>query len=55
MVVGPDGSVTKAYMEEGRPEYKDFENCVAKSLKTLRFGAKAGRKEVDIKMTLILK
>jgi Ca-activated chloride channel family protein len=55
LVVGSDGVVTKAYMEEGRPEYKAFGSCMAKNLKTLRFGAKAGRREVDIKMTLILK
>lgn len=40
----------KAYMEKGRTEYSGFEECVVKSLKTLKFLAKTGRKQAGLGM-----
>jgi Ca-activated chloride channel family protein len=54
LVIGPEGDVLKAFMEKGRTEYNNFEECVVKSLKTLQFLAKVGRKEVGVKIVLIL-
>jgi hypothetical protein len=55
MLVGPDGRVTKGSMEKGQSRYKDFERCMVKRLKALQFPAKAGRKEVVVKITFILR
>jgi hypothetical protein len=41
-------------MEKGHSGYKNFERCMVKILKTLQFPAKAGRKEVLVKITFIL-
>ena len=54
LVVGPDGRVTKGYMEKGQSRYKNLERCMVKRLKALQFPAKAGRKDVVVKITFIL-
>ncbi|UCF57257.1 MAG: AgmX/PglI C-terminal domain-containing protein [Deltaproteobacteria bacterium] len=54
LVVGPDGRVAKAYMEKGQDTYKDFERCMVKKLKALQFPAKAGRKDVVVKITFVM-
>jgi Ca-activated chloride channel family protein len=54
LVIGPKGDVLKAYMEKGRTEYSDFEECVVNSLKGLQFLAKVGRKEAGVKIVFIL-
>ena len=55
LVVGPDGRVTKGYMEKSKSRYKAFEHCIVRRLKALQFPAKAGRKDVVIKITFILR
>ncbi len=55
LVIGPEGNVLKVYMEKGRTAYDDFEKCTIKSLKKLRFSGKMGRKEVDVRIVLILR
>ncbi|MBN1832022.1 MAG: VWA domain-containing protein [Deltaproteobacteria bacterium] len=55
LVIGSEGNVLKAYMEKGRTEYGDFEECVIKTLKTLRFLAKTGRNDVNVRIVLILR
>jgi Ca-activated chloride channel family protein len=55
LVIGPEGNVLKAYMEKGRTEYNDFEECVVKSLKRLQFLVKVGRKEVGVKIVFTLR
>jgi Ca-activated chloride channel family protein len=54
LVVGTDGQVTKASMEKAQSKYKDFERCMVKILKALQFPARAGRKDVVVKITFIL-
>jgi Ca-activated chloride channel family protein len=54
LVIGPDGRVTKADMEKCRGRYTDFERCMVKLLTHLQFPAKAGRKEVVVKITFAL-
>jgi Ca-activated chloride channel family protein len=55
LVIGPEGNVLKVYMEKGRTEYGDFEECVVKTLTKLKFLAKMGRKDVNVRIVLILK
>jgi Ca-activated chloride channel family protein len=54
LLVGPDGRVTKASMEKTQGRYKDFERCVVKRLKALRFPARAGGNEVLVTITFAL-
>jgi hypothetical protein len=42
-------------MEKGQSRYKDFERCMVKSLKALQFPANAGRKDVVVTTTFILR
>ncbi len=55
LVIGPKGDVLKSYMEKERTGYNRFEQCVFNTLKTLKFMANEGRKEVGVKIVLILK
>lgn len=55
LIVGPDGRVTKAYLEEAQNRHKDFEDCMVKRLKALEFKAKPGRKDVVVKISFILR
>jgi len=42
-------------MEKGQSKYKEFERCIVKRLKALQFPTKAGRKNVVVKITFILR
>ena len=55
LVVGPNGRVKKGSMEKAQSGYKGFERCMVKRLKALKFPAKAGRKEVVVKITFLLR
>ena len=55
LVVGPDGRVTKGFMENGQSRYKDFEHCMVKRLKALQFPANARKKDVVVKITFLLR
>jgi len=46
--------VTTGSMEKGQGRYKNFERCMVKRLKALQFPARAGGKEVLVKITFIL-
>jgi hypothetical protein len=54
LVIGPDGRVKKAQIEEEKEKFKDFERCVVKSLKTLKFPAKTGSKDMEVTITFAL-
>ena len=55
LIVGPDGRVRKGYMEKDQSRYRAFEHCVVRRLKALQFPAKAGRKDVTVKIFFILR
>jgi Ca-activated chloride channel family protein len=54
LVIGPDGSVKKAQIEKEKEKFKDFERCVVKSLKTLKFPVKTGSKGMEVTITFAL-
>jgi Ca-activated chloride channel family protein len=54
LVIGPDGRVKKAMIEKGKEKYKDFERCVVKWLKTLKFPVQTGGKDMTVTITFAL-
>jgi Ca-activated chloride channel family protein len=54
LVIGPDGRVKKARIEQDKEKYKGFEKCVVKWLKTLKFPVQTGDKDMTVKITFAL-
>jgi outer membrane biosynthesis protein TonB len=54
LIVGPDGRVKKAQIEKGKEKYKDFEQCVVKWLKNLKFPMQTGGKDTLVTITFAL-
>lgn len=54
LVISPDGRVKKAKIEKGKEKYKDFEHCVVKWLKTLKFPVQTGGKDMTVTITFAL-
>ena len=53
LVIGPDGKVLEAKMEKGPKGPKEFDPCVLKELKRLRFGAPKGSGKAVVTITFI--
>jgi Ca-activated chloride channel family protein len=54
LVIGADGRVKKARIKKGKAEYKSFEQCVVKWLKTLKFPVQTGGKDMEVTITFAL-
>lgn len=54
VVIGPDGRIKNAQIEKGKEKYKNFEQCVVKTLKTLKFPVQTGRKDMVVTITFAL-
>ena len=54
LVIGPDGRVKDTQVEKGKEKYRDFEPCVLKCLKTLKFPVQTGHRDMEVTITFAL-
>ncbi len=54
LIIGPDGRVKEGYKVKAAEGYRDFEQCMVKWLKTLRFPASKGAKDIMVTITFFL-